>query len=763
MNKSGNSKSDFRFKFFPFLTWFKYFSLTNIRSDLIAGITVALVLIPQSMAYAQLAGLPAYYGLYAAFLPPLIAAMFGSSYQLATGPVAVVSLMTSTALSPLATAGSESYIAYAIVLALIVGLFQFLLGSLKLGLVVNFLSHPVVNGFTNAAALIIATSQLSKLFGIEVESYEHHYETVYYTIIEAIKCTHWPTLALAVLAFGIMYFLKRLNRKIPNVLVAVLVTTVIAKFTGYEKNCSVSEENIASVAFSEYAQNFNKSIAELDRLMNEKVALAAGLKKTSKEYGKQSDKALEEQYKLALLEQAVENTEEHISVYRTKLRSLCFFRAQNNNSGKPVFYCASELPDSIKTVPGKWKLKIGNKPLDFNKLKLMGGGAVIGTIPEGLPKIKAPRMDLNVMLDLFSMAVIISILGFMEAISIAKAMASRTGQQIDPNQELIGQGMANIVGSFTQCYPVSGSFSRSAVNIQSGAVTGLSSFFSSLIVMIVLLFFTPLLYYLPQSVLAAIIMMAVVGLINIKGFIHAYQAQKYDGIIAVVSFIFTLAFAPHLDKGIMIGVTLSVGYFLLRNIKPDMAILSKYIDGTFRSADRRGLQTCKHIAVVRFNNSLFFANVNYLEEKILDLLSTMKELRHIHIVCNGVNELDASGESTLSTLVRRLKEKNIGLSLSGVNEDVLDVMYRTHLISSIGENNIFGNVSLAVNYIHERTHRGSAEERCPLKEVVTKGLQIPPEVAEAFRKEGWVPPKTVLKLDESQVKSSYTKNNKDQH
>jgi len=751
MEDTNHAKTDLFAKIFPFFTWFKFFNLTNVRNDLLSGVTVALVLIPQSMAYAQLAGLPAYYGLYAAFLPPLVAAMFGSSYQLATGPVAVVSLMTSTALSPLATAGSENYIAYAIILALVVGVFQFLLGVLKLGLVVNFLSHPVVNGFTNAAALIIASSQLSKLFGVEVESCEHQYEMVYYTLIEAFKSTHWPTLALAVLAFAIMYFLKRLNRKIPNVLAAVLITTIIAKFTGYEKNVSVSQEQIISQSFTETADRFNHSLADLDSLMGVKVAISSELKKAEKGSGKHGEIFLEIQFKLALIEQAVINAGEHISANRNALRNYCFYQ-KKTASAKPVFYAKGDIPADVEIEKRKWKLKVGNKPLDLNKLWLASGGAVVGSIPQGLPKIKTPRMDFSVMLDLLSMAVIISILGFMEAISIAKAMATRTGQRLNPNQELIGQGLANLAGSFTQCYPVSGSFSRSAVNIQSGAVTGLSSFFSSFIVMMTLLFFTPLLYHLPQSVLAAIIMMAVIGLLNIKGFIHAYQAQKYDGIIAIVSFVFTLAFAPHLDKGIMIGVALSVGYFLFRNIKPDMAILSKYTDGTYRNADRRGLLKCRHIAVVRFNNSLFFANVNYLEDKVLELVSTMKELRHIHIVCNGINELDASGEATMSVLVRRLKEKNIGLSLSGVNENVMDVLIRTHLIGSIGENNIFGNVSIAVHFLYERTHRGSAEGKCPLKEVVTRGLQIPPEVAEAFKKEGWTPPPGTQKLDTNQVK-----------
>ncbi len=187
---------------------------------------------------------------------------------------------------------------------------------------------------------------------------------------------------------------------------------------------------------------------------------------------------------------------------------------------------------------------------------MTGGGAVVGVIPRGLPSLTMPKIDLKTLLHLFPYAAIISLLGFMEAISIAKAMAGKTGQRLDPNQELIGQGLANIFGSIGESYPTSGSFSRSEVNLQAGAVSGLSSVFTSLTVVIVLLFFTPLLYHLPQPVLAAVIMMAVIGLVNVSGFIHAWNAQWYDGAISIITFIATLAFAPHLDKGIMIGVVL---------------------------------------------------------------------------------------------------------------------------------------------------------------------------------------------------------------
>jgi len=316
----------------------------------------------------------------------------------------------------------------------------------------------------------------------------------------------------------------------------------------------------------------------------------------------------------------------------------------------------------------------------------------------------------------------------MEAISIAKAMAARTGQRLDPSQELVGQGLANIVGSISQSYPVSGSFSRSAVNLQAGAVTGLSNVFSSIFVMITLLFFTPLLYHLPQAVLAAIIMMAVIGLVNLKGFVHTWQTQWYDGAIAIITFICTLAFAPHLDRGIMIGVVLSIGLYLLRNMKPDIAMLSKHPDGTYRNADRFGLEVCRHIAVIRFNGSLFFANVNYLEEKILEEVASMPELRQVLIVGNGINELDASGVETLSILTDRLRDAGYDISISGLNDSVLDVMRRTNLYEKIGEENLFRNVAMAIDKIYDKTHKDSQEKECPLIKVSFKGLPVSDKV-----------------------------------
>ncbi|MGC8579438.1 MAG: SulP family inorganic anion transporter [bacterium] len=288
-------------KIFPFLSWFDHYNVNYLRSDLVAGITVALVLIPQSMAYAKLAGLPVYYGLYAAFLPPMIAAMFGSSYQLATGPVAVVSLMTAAALEPLATAGTQGFIEYAIMIALLVGIFQLLLGVLKLGLVVNFLSHPVVNGFTNAAALIIATSQLSSIFGVEVESMAHHYETIYNVIKAALISTHWLTFLFAVLAFLIMIVLRRINPRIPNVLVAVVITTLLSWAMGFERNYKCSIEQINSAEIKNTIMEFNKTIDIIDEQTNLKNALNKEIKQKEKQHGESPLDITAMRYQLTLV------------------------------------------------------------------------------------------------------------------------------------------------------------------------------------------------------------------------------------------------------------------------------------------------------------------------------------------------------------------------------------------------------------------------------------------------------------------------------
>jgi sulfate permease, SulP family len=712
-------------KAFPFLSWFKGYKGAYFRTDFLSGLTVALVLIPQSMAYAQLAGLPPYLGLYAAFLPPMVAALFGSSYQLSTGPVAVVSLMTAAALEPLATAGSDSFVAYAVLLSLIVGGFQFLLGFLRLGLVVNFLSHPVVNGFTNAAALIIATSQLSKLFGVTVDNGEHHYETVYQVILAAIDYTHWPTLGLAVLSLVLMIGLRRINRRIPGVLVAVVITTLISWGTGYERTGKASLTDLHAPRVAEMISDYNRTQKTIETLSERKVGLSDQLRQTAEQTGKHSTATENAQHELNMVELELSELKEKLAAHRNELRSIQLV-ATTVGQGHLAYYQRGQGPSPQGNDARIWRLKVSAKPFDPEAIPLMGGGAVVGSIPRGLPKLQSPlhNLKLSMIPSLLSVAIIISLLGFMEAISIAKAMAAKTGQRLDPNQELMGQGLANIVGSFFRSYPVSGSFSRSAVNLQAGAITGMSSVFSSGVVLLALLFFTPLLYHLPQSVLASIIMMAVIGLVNVRGFMHAWQAQKYDGAISIITFVMTLFFAPELDIGIGIGVVLSLALYLLRNMKPLIASLAKHPDGSFRSTERWDLTQCKHVAVIRFTSALFFVNVNYLEEKILEVISSNPELRHILLVGNGINELDASGEDMLSLLVVRVREAGYDISISGLNDAVLDVMKRTRLYEKIGEDHFFRSVAGALEHIHAPAHRGSTEAPCPLLEAPLRGLPV---------------------------------------
>ena len=458
-------------KLFPFLLWIK--DLKNpkvLKADTLAGITVALVIIPQSMAYAQLAGLGPQYGLYASFFPVMIAALMGSSRQLSTGPVAVVSLLTAAALGELVVDAS-SYALYAALLALIVGLFQFSLGILRMGFVTNFVSYPVVSGFTNAAAIIIATSQLPKVFGIRVINSsdtdwvsacqpltmierieqvgreglhticnaDQNYETIGRLLEAAMFYTHTPTITMAAMGILGIVILNRFYPRIPAILTVVVISTAVSFLIGYES---------------------------------------------------------------------------------------------------------------------------------------MGGAIVSSVNVEGLFSFKTPSLDFNAMGTLFIYAITISLIGFMEAITVAKSMAARTKQRLDINQELIGQGLSNIGSSFFQGYAVSGSFSRTAVNMSAGAATGFSSVVTALIVGLTILWLTPLLYHLPQATLAAVILMAVVNLINFAPIKHAWKVEKQDGIVGLLTFIMTLIFAPHLENGIAFGIILSLALFLYRTTQPKFTELA---------------------------------------------------------------------------------------------------------------------------------------------------------------------------------------------
>jgi SulP family sulfate permease len=318
---------------------------------------------------------------------------------------------------------------------------------------------------------------------------------------------------------------------------------------------------------------------------------------------------------------------------------------------------------------------------------------------------------------LLSTALVISLVGFMEAISIAKALATKAKQKVDPNQELVGQGLANIIGGFTQAFPVSGSFSRSAVNFNAGAKTGMAAVITALFVLIALLFLTPLLYHLPQAVLAAIIIMAVIGLVNFGAVKHAWHASRHDGIAAAVTFVATLLFAPHLDNGIMVGAGLAILLYLYRTMEPRVAQLGRFSDGTLRDVKvNPNLPTSPHIIAMRFDGSLYFANVAFFEDTILEAVAAKPTAKYVLVVGDAINQLDASGEEVVHHLVERLRGNGMDIIFSGLKKQVLDVMRHTGLFDLIGQRNIYATEDQAIAAIYERLGDVAADDLfCALK------------------------------------------------
>jgi len=548
---------------------------TVLRADVIAGVTVAMVLIPQAMAYAQLAGLPVFYGLYAAFLPPAVAALFGSSRQLATGPVAMASLLSIGVLQTFVAPGSGDFITYSILLGLMVGMLRICLGALRLGALVNLLSRPVVIGFTNAAVLVIATSQMHHLFGVSVIRGDYHFQAVWRTIEVAAGNARWENLGMGLLATVILLGLrKRASGRLPYVLIAVVVTTLVSWLVGY-------------------------------------------------------------------------------------------------------------------------------------------GGKVVGEIPRGLPSFRTPSLDMRVVPELAMGAITITLVGLMEAMAIAKTIATKTRQQIDINQELIGQGMSNLVGSFFQSYVVSGSFSRSAVNYASGARTGFSSVVTSLVVMVALLWFTPLLYHLPQATLGAIIVTAVISLIRIKPIVTAWRVQRQDGVIAVVTFLSTLVLAPALHQGILIGVALSLMTYLLRTMRPRVVFLARHADGTLHGAKIHGLELDQKIAIIRFDGRLYFGDSSYFEDKVLEIVAHLPELQYLIVDAGGINQVDATGEQTLRNLVGRLRGVGIDVFITGAKRQFRDVLDRTGSMDYIGRDHFFSRNQHALEHAWSKLGE-DYRARCPL-------------------------------------------------
>ncbi len=512
-----------------------------LRADVIAGISIALLLIPQAMAFAQLAGLPPQAGFYAALLPPVLAALFGSSRQMVTGPVSLISLMTFAAIAPLANGDAQMAMRAAMMLALLVGLIQIGLGLLRLGVLVDFLSHPVVAGFTNAGVIIIATAQMGKLFGVSAPRGQWHLQTVWHTLQAMMQGVHWPTVALAALSFLVIVAVRKLRPRWPSVLVAVAVATVVSWLMGYGA----------------------------------------------------------------------------------------------------------------------------------------AGGRVIGEIPTGLPHLSPPPPDADMAARLLPAAVVIALLGYLEAVSIARALAAKTRQRLQANQELFGQGAANLAAAFSGGYPVSASFSRSAVNLDNGGRTPFSTMVASAAVALTLLFLTPLLYHLPQATLAVIIIVAVTGLFHLEPIRRAWRVERQDAVVAVVTFVLTLVFAPRLEVGIFGGILLSVVLFIYRTMRPRVAMLVRLQNGRLADAHNHPqAPRCSRILVIRPYMSLYFANAGHFENRILHFVAEYPRAQFVILDFSAVNSIDSSGMDVIIELKRRLGKLGVELFIARANHHVRAALRR---------------------------------------------------------------------------------------
>jgi SulP family sulfate permease len=564
----------------PFLTWSRGINRRNLRVDALAGVTVALVAIPQSLAYAQLAGLPAFYGLYAALVPTVVGALFGSSAQLSTGPVALTSLLTAASIASLAVAGSSEYIGYAVTVALLSGLFQLAFGVMRLGVLMNLLSHPVLMGFVNAAAILITLSQLPALVGAAPPATGHIISDAWFVVADAAHI-HVLSLVFGLVALAQLIAFRRYAPRWPGVLITAATLTAASYLSGFAQS----------------------------------------------------------------------------------------------------------------------------------------GGRIVGEIPAGLPGFSLPAFELDTWIRLLPASFAVAVISFMEAMSSAKIAAIKTATKWDENQELIGQGLAKIAAAVCHTMPVSGSFSRSALNLAANAQTGISSIVTALCVLVTVLFFTPLLKYLPQPVLAAIIMMALVNLINLGSLRTAWKASRDDALAAALTFMTTIAFAPQIQNGIFTGILVSLALFIYRRMRPKMSVLAPAVvraNATTIAGGPDAESLGDAVGIVRFDASLVFVNVSYFEKAVLRLEHDSKGLQFVLVSCGAINGLDASGVEMLSALVEELRKKGIVVVFCAVKPHVRDVLDRTGLSERIGVDNFFNDEPAALAVLATRLS-GAGHPETPLR------------------------------------------------
>jgi SulP family sulfate permease len=569
----------------------------------------------------------------------------------------------------------------------------------------------VIIGFINAAAIIIALSQLNKLLGIPLGRSDSFLYDIW-VMLRQIGDTHLPTLAMGLLAFAIMWGMKKFtpeNIARTSVLAAVAVTIMVSWAVGFEHNMSARIEQVTDKNARELLINLSRveqRIGELSAQITDKSAQLRALHKAEQD---RTRSALALEYDINLLQLEVANKEQENLKHLRDIRGLTFEHAAGTADKAGALHLSGQLPTGLATDGYRYHVK----KVSGQELKLVGGGEVVGKIPDGLPSLSIPRLSWDGIVQLISAAFVIALVAFMESISMAKAMATRTKQRVDANQELIGQGLANVSGSFFQSYPVTGSFSGSAINLQAGAKTGFASVFNGLFVGLTLLLLTAYLYHLPQAVLSVIIILAVGSLLHVNSIKRAWQANRHDGIVAGTAFALTLVFAPHLDKGVLAGAVLALILYLYRTMQPRVAMLARHPDGTLRDAETYQLRTCDEIALIRFDGELYFANTSYFEDKIMERVALKSGLRYVIVVGDGINHVDASSEEMLAHLTERLHATGIVVLFAGLKKQVTDVFARTGLYKEIGEARFFRTVEQALDHAWKQLG-DDHEANCPL-------------------------------------------------
>ena len=555
-------------RFLPILNWITGYNRGDLASDGMAGLIVAIMLVPQGMAYALLAGLPPEVGLYASIVPLVFYGLLGSSRALAVGPVAIVSLMVATTLGEITEAGGAGYVAGAVLLAFLSGAILLAMGLARLGFLVNFLSHPVISGFSSAAALVIGFSQLKHILGFEIP--RSHLIT--------------ETIAHAVTNLG------QLN----------LVTAGIA---------------VVSLAL---LLAFRSRVAGWVRRAGLSAAVADAVAK------------------------------------------------------------AGPLVAVLVTTVAVWLLALDQT----------AGVKIVADIPAGLPPLTMPGFDLALIEQLLPAAALISVVGFLESVSVAKSLASKRRQKIDADQELIALGAANIAASFTGGYPVTGGFSRSLVNFTAGAVTPMASIITAGLIALTVLLFTPLLYFLPKATLAAIIILAVANLIDFKTLREAWTYNKADAASLIATFFAVLTLG--IEMGILAGAGLSIALYLWRTSRPHMAEVGRVGETEhFRNVLRHEVQTDPRILAVRVDESLYFANTAQLEDALLSRVAERPEIDHLVLIMSAVNFIDASALETLETLIERLRDSGVTLHMAEVKGPVMDRLERVHFLETLGSGRVY--------------------------------------------------------------------------